>query len=352
MEKGTNTNSTFTKVVIVGGGATACELTQSLARVFARVCSDIEIHLVAPGLLVNDDMTLQDAAYQLLSAEKVVRFHLGNRVTSILPDRSICLSNGTTIQHVDSLLLCVGRRPCLDSLYLENAGVVYHQNHGVLVHSSSLRSVSSKHVFACGDCASAVNISPNSRTATQAAWTGYHAASNALLPKLLTLGSKSVHTTVPRVVYTDPELASVGLSLSECIRRYGVRGFDRLLVREEGTDRADIDCMERPTAGIGFVEIRATKIDGRVLGMTACGPTASEIANEMSVVIENRLTVRDVAKSLHSYPSYGYLLHRVALSMALNNIWGSLEACGPVGGLLARPGRFVSKLISNIRNSK
>jgi pyruvate/2-oxoglutarate dehydrogenase complex dihydrolipoamide dehydrogenase (E3) component len=349
LNNGTNTSTTLKKVVIAGGGATACELTQSLARLTAaRDTQDVEIHLVAPGLLVNDDVTLQDAAFRLLSAENVVHFHLGNRVKSILPDGSIRLSDGSTIQDADSLLLCVGRKPHLGSLCLENVGVMYHEDHGVLVHRSSLRSVSSKHVFACGDCASAVNKLPNSRTATHAAWTGYHAVSNAILPKLLTWGSKSVHTTVPRVVYTDPELACVGLSLAECIRRYGVRGFDRLLVREEGTDRADMECLERPIAGIGFVEIRATKVDGRVLGMTACGPSASEVANEMCVVIENCLTVRDIAKSLHSYPSHGYLMHRVALSMALSNIWGTLEACGPLGGLLARPGRFVSKLIRSL----
>ena len=68
-----------------------------------------------------------------------------------------------------------------------------------------------------------------------------------------------------------------------------------------------------------------------------------ELANEMSVVIENGLAVTDVARALHNYPSHGYLMHRVALAMALGNIWGSLEACGPVGGLLAHPGRFVTK---------
>lgn len=339
----TTTTSTTKKIVVAGGGATACELTQSLARLVVAMDTEnvVEVHMVAPGLLPTDDVTLQNAALQLLSSIGNVHFHLGNRVESVLPTGEILLSDGSTIENADAMLLCLGRRPNLGPLSLDNAGIAYHSDHGVLVHSS-LRSISSKHVYACGDCASAVNEKPNTCTSTHAAWTGYHAASNALLPRMLTVGSQSVQTAVPRVVYTDPELVSVGLSLSDCVRKYGIKGFDRVFAKEEGTDRADMECLERLT--IGFVEIRATKVDGRILGMTACGPTASELANEMSVAIQNRLTVRDIAKSLHSYPSHGYLLHRAALSLALQSIWGSLEACGPLGEFLARPGRIMSKI--------
>lgn len=123
-----------------------------------------------------------------------------------------------------------------------------------------------------------------------------------------------------------------------------MEGFDRLCVSEKGTDRADMESLER-LAAVGLVELRATNVDGRVLGMTACGPAASELANEISVIIENGLTVRELAKSLHSYPSHGYLSHRVALSITLSNTWGVLEACGPIGGLLAQPGRLITKSV-------
>jgi pyruvate/2-oxoglutarate dehydrogenase complex dihydrolipoamide dehydrogenase (E3) component len=326
------------KIVIAGGGAAAMELCQSLARLGGI---HNEIHLIAPELLPGEDVTLQNAALQLLLSENIVTLHLGRRLASVLPNKSVRLSDGTTLPNADTLLLCLGRRPDLESLHLDKAGIVWNKDYGVIVRSN-LQSISASHVYACGDCASAVNQRPTSRTSTHGAWTGYHAASNAVLPRFLTVGSKSVHPTVPRVIFTDPELACVGMTLSECMFKYGEDGFDRLLASEEGTDRADMESQERRTSGIGFVEIRATKVDGTVLGMTACGPTASELANEMSIVIEKGLTVRDIARSLHSYPSHGYLLHRVALALALGNIWGSLEACGPVGGLLAHPGRLVS----------
>jgi hypothetical protein len=149
------------------------------------------------------------------------------------------------------------------------------------------------------------------------------------------------------VIYTDPELVSVGLSREECERQYGVDGFDSISVSEENTDRADMESRERLT--IGFVELRATKIYGKILGLTACGPSASELANEMSLAIVSGLTVRDVAKSLHSYPSHGYLMYRAALSLTMGSVWGSLEALGPVGGFLSNVGRFLSATVSTIK---
>jgi dihydrolipoamide dehydrogenase len=112
------------------------------------------------------------------------------------------------------------------------------------------------------------------------------------------MGSQAVHHTVPGVIYTDPELASIGLSYIQCVQRYGTNGFDCLNVAEEGTDRGDMERLERPV--IGFVELRVTKISGRVLGMTACGPAAAELVNELGLVITSGVTVRDMARSIHA----------------------------------------------------
>jgi pyruvate/2-oxoglutarate dehydrogenase complex dihydrolipoamide dehydrogenase (E3) component len=333
-----NNNSTK-RVVIAGGGATACEIGQALARLGG---SRLEVLLVAPSILPGEDVTLQNAAAQLLVDDGVTLF-LGSRVEDILLDRRTKLSGGILLDPADALVLCVGRRPSsLSSLNLEAANVGWDKTLGILVDPRNLQSTTASHVFACGDCSSAVAAKPQSRTAAHAGWTGFQAAMNTKLPRILRFGAKSIHPTVPRVIYTDPELASVGLSLAECIKKYGIDGFERIYLPEEGTDRADMESMERNTK-IGFVELRASKY-GKILGFTGCGPAASELVNEVSLAIVNGLTVSDMARSMHSYPSHGYLMHRVALGMTLGNIWGVMEACGPVGGVLANMGRFISKL--------
>ena len=338
------TNKEDPNILIVGGGATALEIGQSLARL-RKEKGDLKLSMVAPDILKGSraDDTLRNAAIKILKNEGI-ELHLGLYLEEILSDKSPRLSDGKILPPVDAVVICVGRNPNVESLQLEKANVAFDKNLGILV-KNNLRSKTNRRVFACGDCCSAVKW--KHRTATHAAWTGYHAAVNTRVPAFLRFGFRnSSHRTVPSVIYTDPELASVGLSRDECERQFGVKGFDSILVSEEHTDRADMESLERLT--IGFVEIRATKVHGRILGFTACGPSASDLANEMSLAIASGLTVRDIAKSLHSYPSHGYLMYRAALALTMRSIWGSLEALGPVGGVLANIGRLVSSTVAKV----
>lgn len=343
------------RLLIVGGGATACELGQSVARLAAAASTatgimelELDIELVAPAILPQEDVTLQRSALNLL-VRAGIKCRLGERVQDILPDQSIRLSNGSVLPPFDALLVCIGRSPCanLETLQLDQAGVAWDPDTGVLVHTRSLQSTTAPNVYAAGDCSSA--ITGRSRTAAHAAWSGFHAIRNTAVPWILRVGSRSVHPTVPRVIYTDPELASVGLTLSECLTKYGRDGFDCLYVPEEGSDRADMERRERDTL-VTFVELRAARGSGRILGCTACGPAAAELVNGMGMAIINRLTVRDVAQSMYSYPSHGYLLHRVALSMALSNVRGLLSACGPVGEVLGAGWSSIGSAAGRVRS--
>lgn len=333
----------------MGGGATACELGSSLAQF-----ENLNISLVAPAILPMEDVRLQQAALNILRQAGVRSFRFNAKVNAILPDKRIQLNDGSVLPTIfDAVLLCMGRTPSnLQSLHLEAAGIEYSEGDGVMVHPRTLQSISAPHVYAAGDCASAVPL--RLRTASQAAWTGFHAVRNAALPRILTIGGTAVHQTVPRVIYTQPEeLACVGMTLAECVETYGVNGFDVLFCPEEGSDRADMDAPNRDPR-LSSVELRATK-RGRILGVTACGPTAAEIANSMSLAIANKLTTRDVARSVFGYPSHGYLLHRVALSLALKDIPGLLDACGPVArglGFVGRHFASLGRLVCSSRSTK
>ena len=128
------------------------------------------------------------------------------------------------------------------------------------------------------------------------------------------------------------------MSIAECIQCYGVDGYDSLRVREGGSDRADVESAERYT---GATE----KISGRVLGASACGPAAAEIINEVCLSLCSKLTVRDIARTLHSYPSHGYLLYRIATALATQNISGLLASCGLFGRLLGSQLRCLARVM-------
>ena len=237
----------------------------------------------------------------------------------------------------------MGRSPeySLAELQLQNANVAWTTENGVTVNTY-LQSTTARHVFACGDCASAVPS--RDRRAIHAGWTGFHAVRNAMSPFFF-LRSSAIHPFVPRIIYTDPELASVGMSVKECTQKYGLDGFDRLCVKEKGnSDRADVESLER-FLDSNFVELRAEKITGKILGASVCGPAASEIINEVSLALVNQLTVRDMARTLHSYPSHGYLLYRIAMALATQDIAGLLSSCDTkVGHILSSQLRLLGRI--------
>lgn len=320
------------RVVIVGGGGTACEIAQSLAR----LQKNVQITLVAPGILDKEDIAARVIARKILM-EEGVNIVTGKRVigASRMGQIAVVELDDKTQLSVDILICATGRSPGsnLQELQLDKAGVQWTVQDGIVVNKY-LQSVSRKHIFAAGDCISAV---PKlDRRASHAAWMGYHAVQSALFPRFL-LASDAIHPFVPRVTFLDPEVASIGKTRAECVREFGSDGFQYLKVDENGTDRADIDSMEGRVKG--FVELRVSKPDGRILGATVCSPVASEIVNEIGVALVNKLTVRDIARSIHAYPSYGYLMHRVALSLALGDTWGVLDAMGPVARFIGKMGR-------------
>ena len=345
------------RIAVVGGGATACELGQSLSRLGGE---EVEVSIVAPMLMPTEDDSLQKAAAAMLTRDGC-RLRRA-KVLDVLGEGEgkdegkgeskgkgkakgrLLLDDGETLP-VDHIIFCLGRtpEPSLASLDLNRAGVAWTGKEGLTVNSY-LRSLTSRNVYAAGDCASAIH--PRDRRAIHAGWTGFHAVRNALLPWFLR--SPAVHPCVPRVVYTDPEMASAGLSTIECTELYGPGGYDSLRVDEEGTDRADMERVERSTDD-NFIELRSAKISGRILGATACGPAAAELINEVCLAIVNKMTVRDMARTLHSYPSHGYLLYRTSMALATQSLSGLLAGCGPIGRCLGAMIRSLQRLLLLLR---
>ena len=331
-------------IVVIGGGATACELGQSLCRLGRATNTSVSI--VAPELLPDEDKVLREAAHLLLKNDGC-NLHLGVRATNVTEvgsdgARHLILSDNTRIR-VDCVVFCTGRSPesSLASLELQNVGVEWWSERGVKV--DSYLKTTARHVYAVGDCASAVH--PRDRCAAHAGWTGFKAVGNAMLPWFLR--APATHPFVPRVIYTVPELAAAGMTAKECVNEYGKGGYDVISVRENGTDRADMDSTERFVEA-NFIELRAEKISGRILGATACGPAAAETINEVCLALTNQLS----ARTLHSYPSHSYLMWRCATALATKDVAGLLSACGGAGRFLGRLLRMFNKVKQSLRWGK
>jgi pyruvate/2-oxoglutarate dehydrogenase complex dihydrolipoamide dehydrogenase (E3) component len=199
---------------------------------------------------------------------------------------------GTERLTADALLVAAGRRPALDGLRLDRAHVVCSPE-GIAV-DDWLRT-SQKHIYACGDALGSFQFTH------YAGWQAVVAARNALLPGR----RRGCLETVPWTLFTEPEVAQVGLSEAQAQERHGPAA--RVLRWPiEPIDRA---VTEGDTEG--FLKLIHLP-NGRLLGATIVCRRAGELADELSLALSKRLTLSDLAGAIHVYPTYDFALQQAA----------------------------------------
>ena len=189
---------------------------------------------------------------------------------------------GGTIFTGTHLLVAVGRKPNIDKLDLDRAGVKTDRT-GVKV-GADLRSTN-KRVYAIGDVAGKGQF-------THLA--GYHAGI-IIRAMLFGLPAKARADHIPHVTYTDPELAHVGLSEAEARKEYGIK----LSVHKVGYDQ--IDRAQAEGATKGFLKLMVA--NGRPVGCTIVGRQAGELIAPYALAIANRMKLSAIANTVLPYPT-------------------------------------------------
>jgi len=278
------------RLIVVGGGPIGCELTQA----FHRLGSAVTIVELA-SLLPNDDPELVELVRTRLRAEGI---QLRERARAVAVRREgggfaleIERDGGAESLAGDALLLAVGRRPVVDGLGLEAAGIA-HDRKGVTV-DRRLRT-SNRKVFAAGDVAGGFQF-------THIA--GYHAGV-VLKNALFRLPAKVDDRAVPWVTYTDPELAHVGLNEAAARDRHGAIRVLRWPFAEN--DRAR---CERQVGGLVKV---VTTPRGRILGASIVGPHAGELIHPWVLALSRSLGIGAMAQMIAPYPTLGEVNKRAA----------------------------------------
>ncbi|MGE3781256.1 MAG: NAD(P)/FAD-dependent oxidoreductase [Alphaproteobacteria bacterium] len=272
------------RLVIVGAGAVGVELAQAFRRLGAAVAI-----VEAARAMPRDDRELAQMLLRRLSDEGIdIRERAEIKSAEPIPT-GVALdvaSDGRRFRVEGShLLIAAGRRPRIDGLGLDRAGVRYDRR-GIAV-DRRLRTTAAG-VFAIGDAIDAPHL-------THIA--GYHAGI-VIRNALFRIPAKVDYASLPWVTYTDPELAQVGATEAEARGRHGddVRVV-RLPVGE--SDRAQ---TERRTAGL--VKIAARR-NGQILGASILAAHAGELAHLWVLAIERRLKLKHVASMLAPYPTWG-----------------------------------------------
>jgi pyruvate/2-oxoglutarate dehydrogenase complex dihydrolipoamide dehydrogenase (E3) component len=279
-------------LIVIGGGPIGMELAQAHRRLGCQVTI---IEMFDP--LGKDDPELTEIALRRIRADGVdVRARTG--VVSVAAKGT---NISVTVKKDDNeeiitgshLLIAAGRAPNIENLGLEEAGIKFERS-GIAVNAG-LRT-SNRRVFAIGDVAGGLQF-------THVA--GNHAGL-VVRSALFGLPVKQNNDIVPWATYTDPEIASVGLSEAAARARYG-DDFKILRWSFAENDRAR---AERRTDGL--VKLIVSK-KGQILGCGIVGARAGEMISLFSYAIANKMKVGSLTKFIAPYPTMTEMARRVAI---------------------------------------
>ena len=277
-----------TGLLIVGGGAIAVEM----ATAFAALGTQVAIVELRERLLTSEDPLISEVVERSLRAQGV-GLHLGTTIDRVDGDIAQ-LADGSTVDGVDRVLMAVGRRPRLAGLSLERAGVRTEAT-GIVADDWGRTSV--ERIWAVGD------VTGNSLTTHGAGAVGRRTVRAIALPQLPKIGRLGA---VPSATYGQPEVASVGMTLTELAR------FPEASRRRIVVDHADIDRGYTDDIVDGRLVVDAERFTGRILRAAIVGPGASDLIGMFTLAIDNGIGMRKLFGTVHPYPSHAELIRQAA----------------------------------------
>ena len=292
-------------LLVIGAGPIGLEMGQT----FRRLGAEVTIIDIAPPLGRNEPEHAQVLVKAL--EDEGVTFHAPANTKEVRKTKSgveIELEDGTLIKG-SHLLVAAGRAPVVEGLGLESAGITYDRR-GIDT-DDNLRT-SNRKVYAAGD------VAKGKGGMTHIA--GFHAGqlfkNFFLLPQGLSKGFSTAKTgRMPAAVYTEPELASIGLTEAQAREQYG----DVVQVAEFHFDENDRGIAERSTRG-GVKIIVGKK--GKILGGSIVGDFAGETIHMLSVAMTGKLKVSQLAQIISPYPSRSEAVKRASSSLYTDAIFG------------------------------
>ena len=277
-------------MVIVGGGVIGCEF----ASLYSLLGVKVTILEMLPALLPMEDETVSTALTKVLQKRGVV-VESSAKVDKI----------GTTAQGVkvslasqkeyeaDLALVAVGRSMNLQNLGLEKAGVHLENPSQIKVNDRMETNVSG--IYAIGDIASKY-------------WLAHVATHQGLIAADNACGHASVmhYNCIPNVIFTYPEIATVGISLTQAKKQ----GRDALLSTFPFTALGKAQAIHQTE---GFAQLVTDNKTGEILGAQIVGHEASILISEVTLAMHNELTIESIFDTIHPHPTFGEAVMESAL---------------------------------------
>ncbi len=284
------------KLIIVGAGVIGLEL----GSVYSRLGTDVTVleylEEITPGL---DKETAK--MFRRILSKQGIKFILGAGVqtTKKLGDRLIVeysLRNGKKAEEIDTdiILVATGRRPFTDGLNLKKVGIELNQFGQIMTDENLKTNIDG--IYAIGDVTSGPMLA--------------HKAEDEGIALAEMLAGQSGHVNydiIPSVIYTSPEVASVGKTeeqLKKENKSYKVGKFSFM-----GNGRAKA-CLSAD----GYAKILSDKTTDRILGGHIIGPSAGDLIHEICVAMEFGASAEDLARTCHAHPTFSEAVREAALA--------------------------------------
>jgi dihydrolipoamide dehydrogenase len=279
------------RLVVLGGGIIGCEF----ASIFRRFGSEVTIIEMLPRLIPAED---DDAANELAKQFKKrgIALHLEKQCTGVEDTGDglrVQFGDGESVE-ADLMLVAVGRGPLVEGLGLESIGVEFDKRKGIAADEHRRTTV--EHIYAVGDCAGYWQLAHTAFREAEVA------AENAM-------GHEAVvdNRGVPRPIYTDPEIAGVGLTEAEAREQYGddvATGMFPWVANARAV-------MQNET--VGWVKsIHETRY-GELLGIVMVGPHVTDLIEAGVVALDAESTVETVADGMAAHPTLSEAIKEAGL---------------------------------------
>lgn len=279
-------------LVVIGAGVIGLEL----GTVWRRLGATVTVLEYLPRILPGVDEQVANEAKKIFEKQGLV-FRLGAKVTSATASGAVCTVtvDGADPITCDRVLVAVGRKPCVENLGLEDAGVQTDKR-GFIQVNAAYQSTSPD-VYAIGD------VIGGAMLAHKAEEEGV-----ACIERMATGYGHINYSNIPAVIYTQPEIASAGAN-EDALKAAGVKyRAGKFNFAANGRARA---------AGHteGFVKILADEETDRVLGVHIIGAHAGELIHEAAVAMEFGASSEDIARCCHAHPTLSEAVKEAAMAV-------------------------------------